>query len=67
MLYCAVTLKGPSLSNKSWPTAAEIAAAGAEIAWDTPSQQTGLIAQPFRDQLMAVRKAIGPRATYERS
>jgi hypothetical protein len=36
-----------------------IAEEGAVITWDTPIQKTGLISQPFLDQLTAVGKAIG--------
>jgi hypothetical protein len=34
---------------------------GGAITWDVPIQPSGLIAQPFLDQLAAVGKALGPR------
>jgi hypothetical protein len=33
---------------------------GGAITWDTPIQPSGLIAQPFIDQLTAVGKALNP-------
>ena len=39
----------------------KIAKAGGVITWDVPIQPSGLIAQPFIDQLTAVGKALGRR------
>ena len=37
----------------------KITEAGGVVTWDVPTQRSGLISQPFMDQLTAIGKALG--------